>query len=71
MFRFNLDRETDKSSAYDGEVNLRENNLLHPDNYSAQALLGSKHSSVRVKTSNESSTSQRPVESLSTASSLL
>lgn len=64
MFRFNMDG--------DGEVKQRENDLLHPDNHSAQALLSSKHSSLRMQSSNASSTSQtRFAESLSTASSIL
>ncbi|XP_033222667.1 neuropeptides capa receptor-like [Belonocnema kinseyi] len=64
MFRLNMDG--------DGEVKRRENDLLHPDDPKAQALLSSKHSSLRMQSSNASSTSQnRFAESLSTASSIL
>ncbi|XP_051161878.1 neuropeptides capa receptor-like [Leptopilina boulardi] len=72
MFLSNLDQESDKNNAYNAKENLKNNNLLYPDNHSTRALLDRSHSSVKIQTSNESSGSKNQVkESFSTASSLL
>lgn len=58
MFLSNLEQESDKNKVYDAQKDPKNNNLLYPDNNSAQALLDGSHSSMKVQSGNESSGSK-------------
>ncbi|XP_043466372.1 neuropeptides capa receptor-like [Leptopilina heterotoma] len=63
MFLSNLDQESDnKNNAFDTKGNSRKSNLLYSDNHSTRALLDkTRHSSVKMQTSNECSESKDQV----------